>query len=55
MGNRAVLKFIDNKDQPSIYLHCNGGRASVQAFLNVAKEQCLRADDYGVARMCQII
>ena len=55
MGNRAVLKFIDEQDQPSIYLHWNGGRASVQAFLNVAKEMDFRADSYGVARMCQIV
>lgn len=55
MVNKAVLKFIDEEEQPSIYLHWNGGRASVQAFLNVAKEQCLRADSYGVARMCQIV
>jgi hypothetical protein len=55
MGNRAVLKFMDDNDQPTIYLHWNGGRASVQAFLNVAKEMNLRADSYGVARMCQII
>ena len=55
MGNRAILKFIDERDQPSIYLHWNGGRASVQAFLNVAKELSFRADSYGVARMCQIV
>ena len=55
MGNRAVLKFIDEQDQPSIYLHWNGGRASVQAFLNVAKEMSFRADSYGVARMCQVV
>ena len=55
MGNRATLKFIDEQDQPSIYLHWNGGRASVQAFLNVAKAMELRADSYGVARMCQIV
>lgn len=55
MGNRAILKFIDERDQPSIYLHWNGERASVQAFLNVAKELSFRADSYGVARMCQIV
>ena len=55
MGNRAVLKFMDDNDQPTIYLHWNGGRSSVQAFLNVAKKMNLRADSYGVARMCQII
>ena len=55
MGNRATLKFKDEANQPSIYLHWNGGRASVQAFLNVAKAMELRADSYGVARMCQIV
>ena len=55
MGNRATLKFQDETNQPNIYLHWNGGRASVQAFLNVAKAMELRADSYGVARMCQII
>ncbi len=55
MGNRATLKFKDEANQPNIYLHWNGGRASVQAFLNVAKAMELRADSYGVARMCQII
>lgn len=55
MGNRAIMKFIDEQEQPNIYLHWNGGRASVQAFLNVAKKINLRADSYGVARLCQII
>ena len=34
MGNRAVLEFKDQSNQPNIYLHWNGGRASVEAFLN---------------------
>ena len=55
MGNRATLKFQDEADQPNIYLHWHGGRASVQAFLNVAKAMELEADSYGLARMCQII
>lgn len=55
MGNRAILKFVDQPNQPKIYLHWNGGHASVQAFLNVAKARHLRTDDYGVARMCEII
>jgi len=55
MGNRAVLEFKDQSNQPNIYLHWNGGRASVQAFLNVAKELSFKNDDYGVARLCQII
>jgi hypothetical protein len=55
MGNRAILKFQDERNQPSIYLHWNGGRASVQAFLNVARKFNLRESDYGIARLCQII
>ena len=55
MGNRATLKFQDEADQPGIYLHWNGGRASVQAFLNVAKAMELEANSYGLFRMCQII
>ena len=55
MGNRATLKFKDEANQPNIYLHWYGGRASVQAFLNVAKVMELRADSYGVARMCQVV
>mgnify|MGYP003110022772 CR=1 FL=1 len=55
MGNRAIIRFQDTSGLPEIYLHWNGGRASVQAFLNVAKKLEIRADDYGVARLCQII
>lgn len=33
MGNRAVISFDTNKSSPCIYLHWNGGRASVEAFL----------------------
>jgi hypothetical protein len=62
MGNRAVLQFkhrnqYNNKVEtlPSIYLHWNGGRASVEAFLDVAKKLNIRSDSYGVARLCQII
>ena len=59
MGNRAVLQFkhrnqYNNKVEtlPSIYLHWNGGRASVEAFLDVAKKLNIRSDSYGVARSC---
>ena len=56
MGNRAVLQFNNkHKDLPSIYLHWNGGRASVDAFLDVAIKLDFRYDNYGVARLCQII
>ena len=33
MGNRAVISFFTNTTSPSLYLHWNGGRASVEGFL----------------------
>lgn len=56
MGNRAVIAF-KNSDT-GIYLHWNGGRESVQAFVDTAKALKVRnpsRDDYGIARMVQII
>ena len=38
MGNRAVITFTKNADAPSVYLHWNGGRASVLGFLEAAEE-----------------
>ena len=61
MGNRAVIAFQDashdevQPDTVGIYLHWNGGPESVEAFLTAAKELGVRPDDYGVARLCQII
>ena len=60
MGNRAVIAFKDEftpKDlSPAIYLHWNGGRDSVEAFLNTAKHFEVRSDSqYGCARLAQII
>ena len=37
MGNRAVLTFSTASTAPAIYLHWNGGRASVEGFLQAAK------------------
>lgn len=54
MGNRAVIEFA-NVPEVGIYLHWNGGRDSVQAFLEVAKGYGVRDDNYGVARLAQII
>lgn len=46
MGNRAVLVFEPVSDHsPAIYLHWNGGRASVEAFLGVAKEAGITGTD----------
>ena len=62
MGNRAVIAFQEenwNTVQPDslgIYLHWNGGPESVTAFLDAAKELGVRREDeYGAARLCQII
>ena len=54
MGNRAVIAF---KDQDcGIYLHWNGGRASVEAFLRSGSELVRHDDDcYMPARLAQII
>ena len=56
MGNRAVIAF-KNSDL-GIYLHWNGGKESVKAFVDTAKALGVRnpsRDDYGIARMIQII
>lgn len=37
MGNRAVITFSQHKTAACIYLHWNGGRASVEAFIKSAK------------------
>jgi hypothetical protein len=57
MGNRAVIQFgQDPSKSVGIYLHWNGGRESVQAFLDYAKEMQVRDDDqYFPARLTQII
>jgi hypothetical protein len=61
MGNRAVISFkakhTKKEDSPSIYLHWQGGRDSVEAFLDASKKLGIRGDDstYCMARMTQII
>lgn len=64
MGNRAVIttnagfRNIKGSDQIGVYLHWNGGRDSVEAFLAYCKLQGFRApehDCYGWARLCQVI
>lgn len=42
MGNRAVITFGQDVNSPCIYLHWNGGRASVEAFLLAARHLGLR-------------
>jgi len=55
-----VIAFVDDngvQDENSvgIYLHWNGGRDSVEGFLQAAKDYGLRSGSYGVARLTQII
>lgn len=56
MGNRAVITTEDK--QLGVYLHWNGGRDSVEAFLLYCKlkgYRCPENDCYGWARLCQVI
>jgi hypothetical protein len=56
MGNRAVIQFGTEDTAPAVYLHWNGGRASVKAFLAAARELGVRDDpEYACARLSQII
>lgn len=45
MGNRAVITFATDAQAPCIYLHWNGGRASVEAFLQAGRDLGLRHAD----------
>lgn len=56
MGNRAVITTAEQ--QIGVYLHWNGGRDSVEAFLAYCKLKGYRPpeqDNYGWARLCQVI
>lgn len=56
MGNRAVI--TTEKKDLGIYLHWNGGRDSVEAFLRYCDLRGFRppdSDEYGWARLCQVI
>ena len=60
MGNRAVITTRKNweNDGVGIYLHWNGGRDSVEAFLKYCELKQYRSpseDCYGWARLCQVI
>lgn len=61
MGNRAVITTARGAASPNefgVYLHWNGGRDSVEAFLTYCKlkEYCSpEQDDYGWARLCQVV
>lgn len=56
MGNRAVI--TTKSKRIGVYLHWNGGRDSVEAFLKYCELQGFRwpeDDCYGWARLCQVI
>ena len=60
MGNRAVITSQENFDNDGIgiYLHWNGGRDSVRAFLEYCKRKGYREptdDCYGWAYLCATI
>lgn len=60
MGNRAVITTRENFDNNGIgvYVHWNGGRDSVEAFLKYCELRGFRApdeDNYGWARLTQVI
>lgn len=59
MGNRAVITTFDNEELSiGVYLHWNGGRDSVEAFLKYCElkgYRCPEEDSYGWARLCQVI
>jgi len=62
MGNRAVITLkthkADYSKQVGIYVHWNGGRASIEGFLKYCELQGFRApsaDNCGWARLTQVI
>lgn len=56
MGNRAIIKAKGN-DNKAVYLHWNGGRDSIEAFLKYCEMRGFRDfnDDYGMARFVQVV
>lgn len=60
MGNRAVITTRENFENNGIgvYVHWNGGRDSITAFLKYCELRNFRApteDNYGWARLAQVI
>lgn len=56
MGNRAVITTPERR--LALYLHWNGGRDSVEAFLRYCDLRGFRSpdtDEYGWARLCQVV
>lgn len=55
MGNRAIIRQAGQRT--GVYLHWNGGRDSVEAFLEYCKMKGYHGfeTDYGLARFCQVV
>ena len=57
MGNRAFI--TDETRKVGVYLHWNGGRDSVEAFLEYCKRKDCRGfvqdTSYGMARLVQVV
>lgn len=55
MGNRAIVKPVGKNI--GVYLHWNGGRDSVEPFLEYCKLKGYHPfeTDYGLARFCQVV
>ena len=53
MGNRAVIQM--QGQDVGIYLHHNGGYDTIKPLLDVAKTYSIRGDDYGIARLAQML
>ena len=45
MGNRALITLSTQRAAPALYLHWNGGRASVLGFLKAARQLEITADN----------
>lgn len=54
MGNRAILTFGKSEISPCIYLHWNGGRASVEGFLAAATTLNIAANGNYTTRMDEL-
>jgi hypothetical protein len=60
MGNRAVITIAPfSSSNVGIYVHWNGGRASIEGFLKACRELQYRDpsldDSYAMARLTQVI
>lgn len=53
MGNRAIITNREKK--VAVYLHWNGGRDSVEAFLEYCRIRGYSSGEYGIARFVQTV